>query len=65
VAVRWRCTGTHTGGGLGVPSTGKPMTVTGMSILRVQNDEIVEAWNNFDVLGMHLQLGTLLAAMGQ
>jgi steroid delta-isomerase-like uncharacterized protein len=59
VAVRWRARGTHTGGGLGLAPTGKPMSITGMSILRVQNGQIVEAWNNFDVLGMHQQLGTL------
>jgi steroid delta-isomerase-like uncharacterized protein len=65
IAVRWRATGTHTGDGLGVAPTGKVMTITGMSILRVESSQIAEAWNNFDVLGMHLQLGTLLAAMGR
>src|SRR5262249_18321993 len=59
VAVRWHCTGTLTGSGLGVAPTGKPMQITGMSILRVHDEQIVEAWNNFDVLGMHQQLGTL------
>ena len=65
VAVRWHCTGTLTGGGLGVGPTGKPMNIAGMSILRVRDGQIVEAWNNFDVLGMHQQLGTLatIAAM--
>jgi len=61
VAVRWHCTGTLTGPGLGVAPTGKPMNITGMSILRVHDEHIVEAWNNFDVLGMHQQLGTLSA----
>src|SRR3954464_14537619 len=63
IAIRWRATGTHTGDGLGVGATGKAMTVTGMSIVRVQGGQIVEAWNNFDVLGMHQQLGTLAALM--
>ncbi len=35
------------------------MSITGMSIIRVQNGQIVEGWNNVDVLGMHRQLGTL------
>jgi steroid delta-isomerase-like uncharacterized protein len=65
VAVRWRASGTLTGHGLGLAPTGKPMAVTGMSILRVQNGQIVEAWNNFDVLGMHHQLGTLAVVAGQ
>lgn len=59
VAVRWRATGTLTGDGLGLAPTGRRMTVTGMSVIRVENGQIVEAWNNFDVLGMHQQLGTL------
>ncbi len=59
VAVRWHVTGTHTGHGLGVTPRGKAMTVTGMSILRTRDGLIVEAWNNFDVLGMHRQLDTL------
>jgi hypothetical protein len=53
VAVRWHCTGTLTGRGMGFAPTHKPMDITGMSILRVLNGQIVEGWNNFDVLGMH------------
>ena len=33
-------------------TTGKRMSVTGMSVIRVQGGQIAEAWNNFDVLGM-------------
>ena len=64
VAVRWHVTGTLTGHGMGFAPTGKRMTVTGMTIIRVQNGQIVEGWNNFDVLGMHQQLGTLAAVAG-
>ena len=64
VALRWQATGTLTGTAMGVAPTGKPMTITGMSILRVRNGQIVEGWNNFDVLGMHQQLGTLAAIAG-
>ena len=59
VAIRWHATGTHTGHGLGVEPNGKAMNVTGMSIVRLRDGLIVESWNNFDVLGMHHQLGTL------
>src|SRR5437016_5725776 len=52
VAIRWNVTGTLRGTGLGVTPTGQSMKVTGMSILRVSKGAIVEAWNNFDVLGM-------------
>ena len=64
VAVRWHCTGTLTGHGMGFAPTGKPMHITGMSIIRVQGGQIVEAWNNFDVLGMHQQLDTLASIVG-
>ena len=65
VVTRWHSTGTFTGTGMGFAATGKSMSISGMSIVRVQNGQIVEAWNNFDVLGMHQQLGTLaiIAAM--
>jgi steroid delta-isomerase-like uncharacterized protein len=59
IAIRWHATGTHSGHGLGVEPNGKAMNVTGTSIVRVRDGLIVEAWNNFDVLGMHQQLGTL------
>ena len=49
---------------MGTPPTGKRMSITGITIIRAQNGQIVEAWNNFDVLGMHQQLGTLAAIAG-
>jgi steroid delta-isomerase-like uncharacterized protein len=64
VAVRWRATGTLTGHGMGFAPTGRPMTITGMTIARVKNGQIIEGWNNFDVLGMHQQLGTLAVIAG-
>jgi predicted ester cyclase len=36
-----------------------PVEFTGISILRVENGKIVEAWNNFDFMKMHQQLGAL------
>src|SRR5690349_11583373 len=56
VAIRWHATGTLQGNGLGVTATGRSMTITGMSIVRVKNGKIAEGWNNFDVLGMHQQV---------
>jgi steroid delta-isomerase-like uncharacterized protein len=64
VAGRWRARGTFTGDGMGFTPTGRPMVITGMTIIRVENGQVVEAWNNFDVLGMHQQLGTLSFVAG-
>lgn len=53
-----RCvvTAMHTGDGLGVPATGRKVTFTGMSMVRLQDGRAVEAWNNFDLNSMFLQL---------
>ena len=57
VAARWVGSGTHTGNGLGVPATGKPVHLTGMVLVRVEEGKIAEGWNNFDQFGMLQQLG--------
>jgi steroid delta-isomerase-like uncharacterized protein len=59
VAIRWRVAGTLKGPGLGVAPTNRPMSVTGMSFVRIRGGQIVEGWNNFDVFGMHEQAGSL------
>jgi predicted ester cyclase len=53
-----RClvTGTHTGEGLDRPSTGKPVSFTGMTMARIKDGKIVESWNNFDFATMYKQL---------
>lgn len=56
-----RCTvrGTHTGEGLGVAPTNKQIEFTGMTIVRIKNGQIVEAWNEFDFMRMYSQIGVL------
>ena len=51
--------GTHEGELLGIPRTGKPMRMTGMTIWRIANGKIVEHWSEMDTLGLLLQLGAL------
>lgn len=55
-AARCLVTGTHTGEGLGVAATHKPVEFTGMVLFRVRDGQIVEAWNNFDFATMNAQL---------
>jgi steroid delta-isomerase-like uncharacterized protein len=54
-----RCTvrATHTGEGLGVNPTNRPVEFTGMCMLRVKDGRIVESWNSFDFLTMMQQIG--------
>ena len=59
IAVRCVVRGKHEGDGLGLKATQKEANFTGMCLAHVKNGKVVEAWNNFDFLGMHTQLGTL------
>ena len=62
VVARWTSTMTHQGEFLGFPATGKKATITGTSIQRVSNGKIVEGWDNWDQLGLLVQIGVVPAA---
>lgn len=49
--------GTHTGDLMGIPATGKPLTVHGMVLSRLEHGKIVEEWEILDMLGTFQQLG--------
>lgn len=57
--VTWR--GTHQQDMMGIPATGKTISVNGMRIARVAGDQVVEEWAMDDMLGMMQQLGLLPA----
>jgi steroid delta-isomerase-like uncharacterized protein len=57
VGSRHTSTGTHAAVFQGIPPTGKSATITGMTLTRVENGKIVEAWTCWDALGMFEQLG--------
>jgi predicted ester cyclase len=59
VVSRWTGRGTHTGDLMGIAPTGEQVTVTGISIQRIANGKIVEAWSTYDMLGMFQQLGVV------
>jgi steroid delta-isomerase-like uncharacterized protein len=44
VVTRWSATGTHTGELMGIPATGKQITVTGLDITRFAGGKSVEFW---------------------
>jgi len=56
VAWRWTFRGTHSGPFMGIPATGKAITLTGITIDRVVGNQIVERWNQADFTGMMQQL---------
>jgi steroid delta-isomerase-like uncharacterized protein len=57
VIARWTITMQHTGSFLGIAPTAKPITATGMSMMRFVDGKIVEAWDNYDQLALMSQLG--------
>jgi steroid delta-isomerase-like uncharacterized protein len=59
VASRWTGRGTQQGELMGVPPTGRQVTVSGITISRVKNGKVVEEWSNWDTLGMLQQLGVV------
>lgn len=62
VGSRHTSTGTHTEAFMGMPATGKKATITGMTITRIENGKMVEAWTAWDALGMFEQLGLVPGA---
>lgn len=57
VVSRVRVTATHSGPGLGFAAADQAVEFTGITIIRVEDGRIAEAWNAFDFLGMFQQLG--------
>ena len=61
VVERFTFIGTHKGPFMGIPASGKQVRVTGMSIFRIANGQIVEHWGENDAMGVLMQLGVLPA----
>jgi predicted ester cyclase len=61
VAARWTVRGTHRGALQGIAPTGKPVTIPGISIVRINDRRIAEHWLTWDTLGMLQQIGAIPA----
>jgi predicted ester cyclase len=59
IVVRMTFRGTHQGAFVGIPPTGKQVTVTEIAILRIANGKVIEQWINTDELGLMQQLGAI------
>ncbi len=51
IAFRWAMSGTHEGEFMGIAPTGKLVMAMGIDIVRVVDDEILDYWGEFDVMG--------------
>jgi steroid delta-isomerase-like uncharacterized protein len=63
VATRWTGRGTNTGELMGMPATGRQITVDGMTYSRIVDDRAREAWVTWDTLAMMQQLGAVPETM--
>lgn len=59
VVQRFTGRGTHKGEFMGIPATGKQVTIKGISIDRIANGKVVENWVIMDMLGVMQQLGAV------
>jgi predicted ester cyclase len=59
VAVRGVIRGTHQGELMGIPPTGRPVSVALIDINRIEGGQLVERWGEADMLGLLQQLGAI------
>jgi steroid delta-isomerase-like uncharacterized protein len=57
VVFRITLHGTHTGTLMGVPPTGRQVTISAIDIARLADGKIVEHWGQMDTFGLLQQLG--------
>ncbi|HWY69135.1 MAG TPA: ester cyclase [Terriglobales bacterium] len=62
VVTHWTARGTHNGELMGVPPTGKQVTVQGVVISRIKDGKLIQDFESYDVHGMMRQLGVAQAA---
>ena len=59
VLKRFTLTCIHTGDFMGIPPSGKRLTLTGLTLGRIANGQIIEDWEGADWLGWQQQLGII------
>jgi steroid delta-isomerase-like uncharacterized protein len=59
VVGRFTFTGTHDGDLLGIPPSGRPISVRQFAIYRIDSGQIVEEWEVSDQLGLMQQIGAI------
>jgi predicted ester cyclase len=62
VASRVTVRATHQSAFQGIAPTGKPVTITALEIIRIENGKFVEQWGGPDLLNVVQQLGGVISA---
>ncbi len=61
VVAYWTNTGTHTGEFMGIPPSGRTVTISGADTHRLRDDRMAEHWHVIEELQMLQQLGVIAA----
>lgn len=61
LSCRFTLSAQHEGEFMGVPATGKSITLSGQTIFRFAGGRVVERWTNTDTMGLMVQLGAIPA----
>jgi hypothetical protein len=56
---RFTMSGVHKGPFMGVPATGRPYAIGGITIMRFAAGRVVERWSSADMLGLMVQIGAI------
>ena len=61
--LRWSGVMTHTGDTMGMPGSGRPVQLRGITLVRFAGGKVIESWDNWDQLGMLQQIGAVIPAV--
>lgn len=64
VVAYWTNTGAHSGEFMGIPPSGRTVTISGIDIHRLRDGRLAEHWHVVEELQMMQQLGVIPAAAG-
>jgi steroid delta-isomerase-like uncharacterized protein len=56
--VRWSAAGTHTGGGLGIPASGRPVSFRGTTWMVFSDGRFAKAWDSWNQGSLMQQLSS-------
>ncbi len=62
LVLRWTIQGTHTGEFLQIPASNSQMSLSVTEIFRIADGQLVEAWDQYDRLGLMEQIGGIPAS---
>ena len=58
---RFTMRGVHRGQFLGVPATGRPYSIGGITMMRLSGGRVIERWSSADMLRLRAQVGAIPA----